>query len=158
METPTDDSLTAWLTSQPSWLINQTARHAHRLVSEGLGSVGARGYHYRLLTALDEFGPVSQADLGRRSGIHLSDVVAAVNELVDRQLVERAPDPADRRRNVITITPAGRRERRRLTKRLAQIQDELLAPLAADERDQLTRLLARVLDHHDRGSRLENDA
>ncbi|MFC6022818.1 MarR family winged helix-turn-helix transcriptional regulator [Plantactinospora solaniradicis] len=158
METPTDDSLTAWLTSQPSWLINQTSRHAHRLVSEGLGSVGSRGYHYRLLMTLDEFGPVSQADLGRRSGIHLSDVVAAVNELVDRQLVERAPDPADRRRNVITITPAGRRERRRLTKRLAQIQDELLAPLAPDERDQLTRLLTRVLDHHTRQSRLGNDA
>ncbi|MFY1672488.1 hypothetical protein ACN27G_21380 [Plantactinospora sp. WMMB334] len=33
---------------------------------------------------------------GRRSGIHLSDVVAAVNDLADRHLVERSPDPTDR--------------------------------------------------------------
>jgi DNA-binding MarR family transcriptional regulator len=112
----------------------------------------ARGHHYRLLATLDEFGPASQAALGRRSGIHFSDVVAAINELVDRELVDRAPDPTDRRRNIITITPAGRRHLRRLDKQLAKVQDELLAPLSTDERDQLTSLLARVLDHHRRGT------
>ncbi|MFY1687143.1 MarR family winged helix-turn-helix transcriptional regulator [Plantactinospora sp. WMMB782] len=140
----------AQLAGLPSWLLTQTARHAHRLVSDGFADVGSRGYHYRLLLTLHEFGPTSQADLGRRSGIHLSDVVAAVNDLADRQLVERSPDPTDRRRNVITITPAGRRQLRRLEQRLARVQEDLLAPLAPDERDQLGRLLTRLLDHHDR--------
>ena len=31
---------------------------------------------------------------------------------------------------------------------LTRVQDDLLAPLSTRERDQLTRLLARVLDHH----------
>jgi hypothetical protein len=35
------------------------------------------------------------------------DVVAALNELADRGLIERSPDPDDGRRN-ITITPASR--------------------------------------------------
>jgi DNA-binding MarR family transcriptional regulator len=139
---------TARFANMPSWLMTQTAQHAHRLVADGLATVGARGYHYRALTCLDELGPASQADLGRRSGIHLSDLVATINELADQQLVERAPDPADRRRNIITITPAGRRRLRRLDKQLTRIQDDLLAPLSPDERDQLTRLLRRVLDHH----------
>src|SRR5581483_3263512 len=111
----------------PSWLLTQTASHAHRLVGDAFSSVGARGYHYRLLATLEEFGPASQAALGRHSGIHLSDMVAVVNELVDGKLVERAPDPADRRRNVISLTAAGRRQLRRLEKRLADAQDELLA-------------------------------
>jgi DNA-binding MarR family transcriptional regulator len=119
-----------------------------------MAAVGARGYHYRALACLDEFGPASQADLGRRSGIHLSDLVATINELADQQLVERAPDPADRRRNIITITPAGRRRLRRLEKQLSRTQDELLAPLSPDERAQLTQLLRRVLDHHSSPERM----
>ncbi|MET7967674.1 MarR family transcriptional regulator [Micromonospora sp. NPDC005305] len=136
--------------SLPSWLLTQTANHAHRLVAEAFSSVGARGYHYRLLATLEEFGPASQAALGRRSGIHLSDMVAAVNELADRELVERAPDPSDRRRNIISLTAAGKRQLRQLEKKLAAGQDELLAPLSPEERQRLTELLSRLLDHHNR--------
>ncbi len=134
----------------PSWLLGQTAHHAHRLVGDGFASVGARGYHYRLLATLEESGPASQAALGRRSGIHLSDMVATINELAEHGLVERAPDPSDRRRNIISLTSAGTRQLRRLEKRLAECQDELLAPLTPEERRQLTGLLSRLVDHHDR--------
>jgi DNA-binding MarR family transcriptional regulator len=154
MRAPVEATATARFTNLPSWLITQTAQHAHRLVSEGMAAAGARGYHYRALACLDEFGPASQADLGRRSGIHLSDLVATINELADQQLVERAPDPADRRRNIITSTPAGRRRLRRLEKQLSRTQDELLAPLSPEERAQLTQLLGRVLEHHSSPERM----
>ncbi|WP_199432419.1 MarR family winged helix-turn-helix transcriptional regulator [Qaidamihabitans albus] len=142
------DAAPARLARLPSWLLTQTAAQAHRLVSEGLAEIEARGYDFRLLATLDEFGPASQAALGRRSGIHFSDVVAALNALAAQRLVERAPDPDDRRRNIISITPAGRRRLRQLDRQLARIQDELLHPLAPAERDQLTGLLARLLAHH----------
>ena len=134
----------------PSWLLTQTANHAHRLVADGFSSVDARGYHYRLLAALEETGPASQAALGRRSGIHLSDMVATVNELAERKLVERAPDPADRRRNIISLTAVGKRQLRRLAIQVAESQDELLAPLSSQERQVLTELLSTLLDHHNR--------
>ncbi|MEU7712567.1 MarR family transcriptional regulator [Micromonospora chalcea] len=152
MENPEPDLVPTRLAGLPSWLITQTAVRAGRLVADGLAAADARGYHFRLLATLDEFGPASQAALGRRSGIHVSDVVAALNELAEREFVVRSPDPADRRRNVVTITAAGRRQLRRLEKRLAEVQDDLLAPLSADERADLTRLLARVLAHHTRPS------
>jgi DNA-binding MarR family transcriptional regulator len=145
MQTPGDESR-MW--EVPSWLLTQTATHAGRLVSEGFAAVDARGYHFRVLATLDEHGPASQAALGRRSGIHLSDLVATINELAERGFVERAPDPEDRRRNVITITAAGRRQLRRLERQLVQIQEELLAPLSPEEREELARLLARLLRHH----------
>jgi DNA-binding MarR family transcriptional regulator len=132
---------------KPSWLIGQVAAHSHRLLADGFGGAGARGYHYRLLAALEEFGPASQADLGRRTSIDRSDVVAALNELADRGLIERAPDPDDRRRNVITITKAGTKELRKLDKVLDRVQEELLAPLSPGDRRKFVRLLTRLLEH-----------
>ena len=138
------------LRALPSWLINQAALSATRLVSEGLAGVKSRRHHYALLAALDEGGPVSQATLSRRTTIDRSDMVATINELADQGLVKRSPDPDDRRRNVITITTAGRRQLRKLDRLLGSVQDELLAPLSAGERRQLIRLLTRIVDHHAR--------
>jgi MarR family transcriptional regulator, lower aerobic nicotinate degradation pathway regulator len=146
--TTADDAMPTRLTSRPTWLLNQTSGHAHRLLADALASADAIGYHYRLLAALAEFGPASQATLGRRTGIDRSDVVAALNDLTGRGLAQRSPDPSDRRRNSITITPAGTQQLRRLDTVVADAQDQLLAPLTPAERQQLTRLLTRILDHH----------
>jgi DNA-binding MarR family transcriptional regulator len=147
-----DRSAPERLRALPSWLLNQTALLATRLVSDELAAVGLRRYHYSLMTALDEGGPASQAELGRRTTIDRSDMVAAVNELSDLGLVARAPDRADGRRNIVRLTPAGRRRLRQLEARVAGAQDELLAPLSASERRQLVALLTRMLDHRAAGS------
>ncbi|MET7707746.1 MarR family transcriptional regulator [Micromonospora sp. NPDC005413] len=140
----------AGLRTTPSWLLNQAASHATRLIGEGFAAHDLRGYHYRLLAALAEDGPASQADLGRRCGIDRSDVVAAINDLAGRGLVVRAPDPADRRRNVISLTDAGADEARRMGQTVDRVQRDLLAPLSTSEGEQLTRLLTRLLEHHSR--------
>jgi MarR family transcriptional regulator, lower aerobic nicotinate degradation pathway regulator len=140
----------ARLQGLPSWLINQAALPANRLVTEVLAGAGTRRYHYSLLAALDEFGPASQADLSRRTTIDRSDMVAIVNELAQQGMVERTPDPRDRRRNVVEITAEGRRRLRKLDRLVAQAQDELLSPLSTDERDQLVDMLTRVVSHHAR--------
>ena len=146
--TAADDAKPAVLTQKPSWLVSEVSRVAHRLLTGKLATAGSRGYDYRLLAALREFGPASQAKLGRRTGMHCSDVVAAVNELVGRGLADRSPDPADGRRNIITITPAGTAHLRRLEELLDNVQNDLLAPLSPAERQQLIHLLTRVLERH----------
>lgn len=140
------------LRALPSWLVNQAALLATRLVTDELAGLGLRRHHYSLMTALDEIGPASQADLGRRTTIDRSDVVATVNDLAELGFVERTPDPTDRRRNVVSLTPAGRRRLRQLDRRLAAVQDELLAPLTTRERTQLVDLLTRVIDRRGAGS------
>jgi DNA-binding MarR family transcriptional regulator len=144
---PTADAMPSRIQEMPTWLITRANAYSHRLLAEGFASAGVRGYHYRLLAALGEFGPASQAALGRRTGIDRSDVVAALNELAGRGLIERSPDPDDRRRNVITITPAGTEQLRALDEILAGVQEELLAPLSAADRTRLIRLLTRLLEH-----------
>jgi len=129
-------------------LLSQAATQSDRRVNEELARADARKWHYAVLATLDEFGPASQAQLSHRTGIYRSDVVAVINELAGRGQVERSPNPADRRQNVITLTQRGRRQLLRLDKLLASVQDEVLAPLTPPEREQLTQLLTALVDHN----------
>jgi DNA-binding MarR family transcriptional regulator len=114
------------------------------LLGDAFGAEGFRGYHFRLLAALDQYGPTSQADLARHTGIDRSDVVAALDELVARHLARREPDSVDRRRNVVTITKRGAAALDRLDAVLDEVQAAVLAPLTPNERDALVRLLAKL--------------
>ncbi|MFC8828678.1 MarR family winged helix-turn-helix transcriptional regulator [Streptomyces sp. NPDC057137] len=137
------------LRRRASRLLSQVSTRSDRLINEGLARSDARKWHYAVLASLEDRGPASQSTLSRRTGIYRSDMVGVLNELTGRHLVERAPDPDDQRRNIITISADGRRQLRRLDKVLDVLHDELLAPLSPAERDQLVRLLTRLLDHHD---------
>ncbi|GAB2630402.1 MarR family winged helix-turn-helix transcriptional regulator [Nocardia goodfellowii] len=138
-ETPTR------LRSKPTWLISKTAVRAHRLIGDAMAAVGGRAYHFAILAALDEFGPDSQVRIGQRCGIDQSDMHAMLAELVEQGHVARAPDPSDRRRNLITLTRSGRRRLEKLDAALSVVQNDLLDGLSSTERDHLATLLTRVL-------------
>ena len=128
----------------PSWLLSHAALTGDRLVSEALAAEGVRKYHFRVLVALEDDGPLSQADLGRRLAIDRSDMAAVAAELEQRDFIARTRDDRDRRRNVVTITAAGAEALARMDAAIDTAQATLLAPLTKQEREQLTRLLARL--------------
>lgn|SRR5689334_5181524 len=134
------------LRGKPSWLIGRVSARAHRLIGETMAAAGGHAYHFAILAALDEFGPDSQVRIGRRCGIDQSDMHAMLNELTEQRHVARTPDPGDRRRNLITLTDAGRRRLEELDTRLTRVQHDVLNALSATERDTLIALLTRILD------------
>ena len=129
---------------RPSWLLGRANARSQALLADAFASAGMRGYHFRVLAALEEHGPASQADLSRTTGIDTSDVVAAVNHLVSRGLVRRERDGNDRRRNAISITKAGLIEVDRVGGAVDRVQDVVLEPLSDSERTTLLRLLAKL--------------
>lgn len=129
---------------RPTWLISRANARSQGLLTDAFAAEGVRGYHFRLLAALDQYGPASQAELGRNTGIDRSDVVATLNDLVARGLAQRAPDPDDGRRNVVTMTRRGARALERLDAVLDDVQDAVLAPLSPSERRTFLRLLAKM--------------
>ena len=131
--------------TRPTWLLSQANARAQALLAECFATEGLRGYHFRLLAALDQYGPSSQAELGRYTGIDRSDVVAALDELVERGFARRDPDAADRRRNVVTITKRGRSTLERVDGELDGVQAAVLAPLTRNERSTFVRLLAKLV-------------
>ena len=129
---------------RPTWLLSRANARSQSLLTAAFAAEGVRGYHFRLLAALDQHGPSSQAELGRHTGIDRSDVVATLNDLVAGGLVSREPDTVDRRRNVVTITTRGVGALERLDAVLDDVQDAVLAPLTPNERRTFIRLLAKL--------------
>jgi len=129
-----------------SWRLSAAALVGDRLVNEALATEGVRKYHFRVLVALSDDGPLSQAELGRRLAIDRSDVAAIAAELEQRELLARTRDDRDRRRNVVTITPAGEAALVRMDRAIAAAQTTLLAPLSSAEQRQLSELLGRLIE------------
>ena len=134
------------LRGKPSWLITKISAHAHRKLAENLAPAGGSGFEFAVLAALDEFGSASQVALGQRCGIDRSNIHAIVAELVTAGYATRETDPADVRRNLITITPDGSRRLAELDRLVDEVQAGLTAALDEAERDQLVMLLTRILD------------
>jgi DNA-binding MarR family transcriptional regulator len=107
-----------------------------------------RHRRFAVLAALEEYGELSQAEIGRRLGLDRNDVNGVLNRLESREQVDRQVDPANRRRNLVTLTGAGRQHLEELQQHADAVQDELLAGLDAAERQQLQSLLAKLLGSH----------
>ena len=131
---------------RPTWILSRVFARSSALLTAGFEAHGdgLRGYHFRLLAALEQWGPESQADLSRDTGIDRSDVTAALNELESRGYVERKVDPGHKRRNIVTLTPQGADALVKLDAVIEGIQEAVLAPLTAAQRRQFVSLLSRL--------------
>ncbi|MEZ5319475.1 MAG: MarR family transcriptional regulator [Vicinamibacterales bacterium] len=95
-----------------------------------------------VLQRLAQAAPASINELAARTHTHQSSVSVVISRLVDRGLVRRATDPADRRRRLLTLTAAGRR---RLRSAPALTQDRLIAAVLRLS-PATRRTVARALD------------
>jgi MarR family transcriptional regulator, lower aerobic nicotinate degradation pathway regulator len=129
---------------RPTWLLSRAHNRAQNLLAAAFATERLRGYHFRVLAALDQYGPASQADIGRSTGIDRSDIVATLSDLIERGLAVRRADDADRRRNIVKITKRGLAVLARLDTQLDRVQQAVLAPLTPPERESLVRLLTKL--------------
>ncbi|HVC25103.1 MAG TPA: MarR family winged helix-turn-helix transcriptional regulator [Acidimicrobiales bacterium] len=130
------------------WLVSvllRAYRAAASAATIGLPG-GERGYAVLAVTSGADHG--NQQAIGRRLGIDRTVMVHLVDELETAGLVERRPDPCDRRARRVVATPAGAAAKCSLASLLAAVEDEVLAPLDASERAELRRLLQMLATHH----------
>ena len=78
-----------------------------RQVELALGDVDLSLSQYRVLLHLDDVGPAAASALANRLDVTRPSVTALIDGLAARGLVERLPQPADRRRVQLVVTPAG---------------------------------------------------
>lgn len=145
-ETDDDWQPPARLRALASWQADKVSTLGARLFARRM-PLGARG-EFAVLATLDEYGPLSQADLGRHLGLDRNDVTDLVTRLEEHGQLDRRPDPANRRRNIVTITRPGKQHLAKLQRHADAVQGELLAALDPAEQDQLQALLAKVLTSH----------
>ncbi|MFN2562975.1 MAG: MarR family winged helix-turn-helix transcriptional regulator [Jatrophihabitans sp.] len=102
---------------------------------------GLTALQYTALTVLERHPDLTAAHLARHSFVTGQTMADMVTTLLDRGLIERHRDPADRRRLVIALTPAGRRLLDRLRPQVSALQSRMLSPLSEDQATELRHLL-----------------
>jgi len=100
-----------------------------------------------VVARLGEKHPVRQVDLAEPVLGDPPNVSRLVDGLVDRGLVERSPDPSDRRSWLIELTSEGRRVLRRVQQRTAPERERVFAGFGADELRTLVASLDRIDDN-----------
>jgi DNA-binding MarR family transcriptional regulator len=116
---------------------------------EAFEAAGESPYHYAVLAVLEESARETQATIADSLGYDRSWLVGLLDELEEGGLIERKRDPADRRRHLVSLNPAGTRKLAELRAISKRIEEEFLGGLGVKERKQLHELLLQVARHHD---------
>lgn len=89
--------------------------------------------------------PLSQQQLAVRLGIDRTTMVTVVDGLEGKGLVAREPHPADRRKNIVRLTAAGRAILPPARRAADRAEREFLAPLSGADADRLPELLRALI-------------
>ena len=129
------------------FLISRVGMVAQTQFAERIEALGLTTRMWGVLNVLEVEGAITQHALGKCVGIDPSSTVSTIDELEAKGLVERRRHPSDRRAHALHITTKGRQTLARGRELAKQAQADLLAPLNADEREQLHDLLLRLALH-----------
>lgn len=131
-------------------LIARLSKQSMRMTPESVLGISLRHYYALNAIAMPAGGPrpgggISQQRLGETMMLDANSVVLLLNELEAEGLVTRERDPADRRRHMVHLTTAGEVRLGRARAARNAIEDEVLASLSPQEREQLHALLTKAL-------------
>ena len=119
-----------------------------RLVEE-FEQAGFSIYQYGVLATLSVGACGTQATLADVLHLDRSQLVGVLDELEQRELIERQRDPNDRRRHAVSLTSEGKRQLVKLRKLVKGIEEAALAPLDPRSRDLLQKAVLTLAMHND---------
>lgn len=135
-----------------AFLLSQVGIHASRRFAERIAAVDLNPPLFRILNLVDAREGQSQQAIGAAIEVPASRMVALVDELEQRGLVERRPDPTDRRVRALFLTAKGRKALTRGREIARQHEEELTEGMAPADRKRLVDLLQKIVDQQAIGS------
>lgn len=147
---PDTEACSSALDSDLGWALGAVFRAYVKSAEAAVADLpgGPRGYQVLAAAARDL--PGSQLALAHQLGIDRTVMTYLLDDLERAGLVERRPDPADRRARRVTATERGRERAEQLERELRRCEDHVLAPLPAADREQFRGLLQRLATAADR--------
>jgi DNA-binding MarR family transcriptional regulator len=120
----------------------------HQAFGESSKTVGLENADFGILAPLRRSGvenPLTPTELARRQMMTSGGMTAALDRLERRGLIERVPNPADRRGSLVRLTDEGREAIEAAVDLQADVERRLVEALSPAEVDQLVDLLRRLL-------------
>jgi DNA-binding MarR family transcriptional regulator len=136
------------LVASPIFLLKRLGMAAKEQSLSAYEEAGVHPYHYAILSVLDEGERDTQGAIADALGYDRGQLVGLLDELEDAGLVERQRDPSDRRRQVVRMTPAGKKMLAKLRALSRRIDDEFLAALDPRDRATLHEILLELAESH----------
>ncbi len=96
------------------------------------------------MARLSEMGQLSQNRLGRLAAMDPATIQGVIQRLAERGHIQRLPDPTDRRRMVLSLTPSGQALVAELLGRIRQVNADILSPLSESEQLEFVALLRKL--------------
>jgi DNA-binding MarR family transcriptional regulator len=149
IDTKTAPRLPAELVASSLFLLKRLGFAAKARTMDEYERLGLNPYHYAILLLLEGSAPETQAEIADALGYDRGTLVGLLDELEEKALVERKRDPDDRRRQIVRITADGKRVLAKLRALSKRLEDEFLAPLDAEQREQLHALLLVLAGRHE---------
>src|SRR5919109_2984488 len=113
-------------TARVGQLLFVAAQAARALAAERLEPLGLDPRAWGVLSTLVEAGPLTQIELARALSIDRTAMVYLLDDLEERDLVERVRNPDDRRSFLIHLTSTGRQLQQRAARALEGQAERLL--------------------------------
>src|SRR5437870_7938455 len=132
------------LIASTTFLLKRLGFAAKERTMKAYEGTGLHPYHHAILLVLDERSRETQGSIADALGYDRGQLVGLLDELEERGLVERRRDPGDRRRQLVRLTPDGKRTLKELRALSKQLEDDFLEPLDAKDRAALHALLLRL--------------
>jgi DNA-binding MarR family transcriptional regulator len=136
------------LRKRDSFVLIRLATPLRQECVDALGTVGLSMHQHAILLTLEEFGSAAQKEVAARLSVDSGDLVSYLDGLQEAGLIRRDRDQRDRRRQILAITPAGRRLLTRAETALNDRHKGILRALSAAERHELVRLATIALTAH----------
>jgi DNA-binding MarR family transcriptional regulator len=126
-----------------AWL--KVATRLRKRCVELFAEMGLTLHEIAVLSSLNENGPLFHNDLALRVGIDKAKLVPIAGGLLGASLVALDSDMPDRRRTQVEVTWSGKDLLKDIDARFDQLETELFASLSDDERQILSKVVARLL-------------
>jgi DNA-binding MarR family transcriptional regulator len=132
--------------SRPGLLLALLGQEAMRRLRAAHTAHNLKPRQFQILGLLHDHGGLAQRELMQEMNVDPSVLVTLLNPLEADALVSRERDPADRRRHLVTLTPAGERALASASRGQKETEDALFASLDDEQREQLGALLIALRD------------
>jgi MarR family transcriptional regulator, lower aerobic nicotinate degradation pathway regulator len=132
------------LSGYTGFLLSYLGEKSRRRFLELLEPHGFHPREFGLMTVVMNRPGATQQELAGLARIDPSSMVAVLDGLEERGIVERRIDAGDRRRRAVHLTPEGRRQWKALQREAQKMAGLFLEPLSAEERATLNDLLRKL--------------